>query len=145
MTEEQSIHVLYVLGMLLAAVFGVFFGKGKKAVDLSALKSLGQDLPTLLQSHEAATRKASEYLAKIEEVIMERNTWRDLYNDQAAGHDNAQALMMRTISSLCQAYRKETGKDFRLDPILDLVREDWAGKHSPARADKPEKEEKSDG
>lgn len=74
-------------------------------------------------------RKADEYLAKIEEVIAERETWRALYNDQAGGHDNAQALMLDAINKLLHVYRRDTGKSPQLDPMIELVRGEWVSVH----------------
>lgn len=74
-------------------------------------------------------RKADEYLAKIEEVITERETWRALYNDQAGGHDNAQALMLDAINKLLHVYRRDTGKSPQLDPMIELVRGEWVSVH----------------
>ncbi len=114
---------------------GLFLGKGKRLSDLKALDQIGRDLPTFIGEYQAMKRRADEYLSKIEEVIMERETWRKLYNDQAGGHDNAQALMLQAITGLVHLYQKETGKTPRLDPLIEMVRGEWVNVHGPeARA-----------
>lgn len=128
----------------LIAGFAVFCGWGigtfrerrARSAEQEILAQVGRDLPTLLLDYEAEQRKAREYLAKIEEVIGERETWRTLYNDQASGHDNAQALMLQTISALARQYEKKTGERPRIDPIIERVREDWSLQHGPATREK---------
>lgn len=89
-------------------------------------------------------KRSGEYLDKIEEVLKERDGWRDLYNDQASGHDNAQQLMIRQIEYAAQVYLRDTGKHLRLDPLVETVRQDWCGshgeeaRHGRAGADAPE-------
>jgi len=78
---------------------------------------------------ENAQRKTNAYFLKIDEVLKERDSWRDLYNDQSAGHENAQALMMSTIAGLSQAYTRETGKVPQIDPLILQVQADWQGAH----------------
>lgn len=129
MTNGQLI-ILFAASALCAGI-GFLFGHGRRIAELLDLETLNKDLPTLILDHERVTRKAGEYLEKIEEVIMERETWRKLYNDQAAGHENAQALMMQTINKLVLTYQRETGKQIRLDPMIELVRGEWVGVHGP--------------
>jgi hypothetical protein len=119
--------------------FGVFatlsaflLGRRLNPLNSKALKDLGRDIPTLIFEHEKATRRAREYLAKIEEVIAERETWRKLYNDQAGGHENAQALMMQTINALVSAYQNKTGERPKLDPLIEMVRGEWVKDHGPS-------------
>lgn len=102
-------------------------GEVGRAVEM--MQDLLSERGRILEEKASVERKAKEYLAKIEEVIAERETWRELYNDQAGGHENAQALMMRTITGLARAYHLETGKTFQLDPLISMVSEDWYGKH----------------
>lgn len=129
---ESTWYVLVAVALSWGAG-GYFTGRGRRVADVKALENLGKDLPTLILDHQRAVRRAGEYLEKVEEVIKEREQWRELYNDQAAGHDNAQALMLQTISALVQRYSKDTGKPPpRLDPLIEKVREDWTGQHGPA-------------
>lgn len=132
MIEHAELLVASVAGLLGGGALGLLRGLSNKKM----LDEIGRDLPTLLRDYEAAQRKASEYFEKIEEVIQERETWRTLYNDQAAGHDNAQALMLQTISALAFQYEKATGKKPKIDPIIETVRTDWSMKHSPAAREK---------
>jgi hypothetical protein len=122
---------IYVAVTLVWGVICFLFGKGRRVADLEALDRLGHDLPTLILDYQTVQRKASEYLEKIEEVIAEREVWRELYNDQAGGHDNAQALMLQTITSLVHLHKKETGKTPKIDPLIETVRDDWTTKHGP--------------
>lgn len=118
--------------VLLAPVMGAIcfrIGKWRRVIDETSLEQLGKDVPTLIREFEAARRKASEYLAKIEEVIAERETWRALYNDQAGGHENAQALMLEAITKLLHVYKRDTGKSPQLDPLIELVRGEWVSVH----------------
>ncbi len=95
---EGALEILYaVLELLVGGLGGYVLGKGKRLAELKAIRDLGRDLPTLILDHEKVSRQKDEYLATIEEVIKEREQWRELYNDQAAGHDNAQALMLQTL------------------------------------------------
>jgi len=103
--------------------------KSQKSDNEEAVISLGEKIPQVLEDLSTWQRKAGEYLEKINEVIEERENWRQLYFDQAAGHDNAQALMLETISSVCFAYRKETGKDFKVDPIIKTAHGEWQKTH----------------
>lgn len=124
----------YVYLAACAVVFfgvGLSFGQGRRLVSTSNLAQLQKDVPTLINEYQIVSRKASEYFTKIEEVIQERETWRNLYNDQAGGHQNAQALMLQTISNLVHLYKKETGKTPRIDPLIEVVCGDWTQKHGP--------------
>lgn len=121
-----------ILLMLLAPVMGVvcfFIGRGRRLLDAVSLEQFNNDVPTLIREFETAKRKAAEYLAKIEEVIAERETWRALYNDQAGGHENAQALMLEAITKLLHVYKRDTGKSPQLDPLIELVRGEWVSVH----------------
>lgn len=71
----------------------------------------------LEQQLSTALRQRNEYRDVIVGVQGERDTWRDLYYSQAAGHDTAQALLMRNSERLAQAYFVATGKR----PPEDLV------------------------
>lgn len=124
-------ELLVYVAPAISLIVGVFIGRGRRLVSQEALANLGRDIPSLLQDYEDAKRRASEYLSKIEEVIVEREVWRELYNDQASGHDNAQALMMQTINALVVGYRKKTGETPKIDPIIETVRGEWVGKHGP--------------
>lgn len=124
-------------------VAGIFFSKREASrLALEAVEAIrggiGAELGLLQVQLADEVRKSGEYFAKIQEIEQERNGWRDLYNDQASGHDNAQALMLSEISRLSQLYQRKVGEAPRLDPLIDTVREDWEGKHGkPARAQKP--------
>ena len=74
-------------------------------------------------------RKSGEYFGKIDETLNECEIWRSLYHRQAVGHDNAQGLMMKQIEALVFAYRKETGKMPKLQPIIEKVRVEWNEEH----------------
>ena len=104
--------------------------------DDRAVASLRADLPTLLADYDKYKRRADEYLVKIDEVIAERDTWRDLYNDQAGGHENAQIMMLSALTAVTRAYNQETGKVFKLDPILELVSQNWMLEHGQQARDK---------
>lgn len=144
--------LIYALGALLWGLAGFVVGKGKRNYDQKALEAIGEDLPTLILDYEETKRKADEYFAKIEEVIAEREQWRDLYNDQAGGHDNAQGLMLRTITALVHQIKREGGKTPRIDPLIETARGEWVSEHGPeARKErgedgrrKEDSEEKSD-
>ena len=123
-----SVWAVLVAAFLFGAL-GFFWGRGRRQAELRAVEALGKDIPTLILDHERLARRAGEYLGKIDEVIGERETWRRLYNDQAAGHENAQALMMQTINSLVFRYQKKTGERPQLDPIIEMVRGEWTGAH----------------
>lgn len=123
--------VLYLLGFAVCCASYVFGRRYQSKGDRIAVDQMAKDLPALLLDYENVRRKAKEYFEKIEETLQERETWRQLYMDQAAGHDNAQALMLQTISSVVQIYERETGKKMRIDPMIDRVREDWKLKHGP--------------
>lgn len=85
----------------------------------------------LLQSWQDEKKKAEEYFQKIEGVLKERDQWRELYNDQAAGHHNAQVRMLQTIASLVRQYRAKVGSDPQVDPLIGGVLEDWQLVHGP--------------
>lgn len=86
--------------------------------------------PDYAERLKEAEYKSDSYFKKIDEVIQEREVWRELYNDQAAGHENAQALMMATITHLLQVYRRDTGKMApNIDPMILQVQTDWLGAH----------------
>jgi hypothetical protein len=135
MDEVVYYGVLLVFGVVSGWVSRTFL-TGKQAASFGeAIQDLNQDLPHILKDLEDTHRKAAEYFLKIEEVLKERDGWRDLYNDQASGHDNAQALMLSTISQLARMYEKETGKRPNIHPMIECVREDWQMSHGPtARA-----------
>lgn len=117
-----------------AWIFGSFFGRrGEKLRSLDRESSLEETVQKLESQLEPAERKAKEYFDKIEEVIAEREQWRQLYHHQAAGHDNAQARMMQQIDLCYQIYRRDTGKDFpRRDALIERVRADWGATHGPS-------------
>lgn len=124
-------YLLFLFTAPIGVVFGFLVGKGRKVVSNHALDQLQKDIPTLIDDYQMARRKASEYFEKIEDVIRERETWRNLYNDQAGGHHNAQALMLQTIANLIYLHKKETGKTPKIDPLIEVVCGDWTQKHGP--------------
>lgn len=129
-------ELYYLIPPIFTALLGYFAGKGRRAADTAALQEMGSDLPLLIRDYQTAKRRADEYLAKIEEVIMERETWRSLYNDQAGGHDNAQALMLETITRLVHLYQQATGKHPKLDPLIETVRGEWVSTHGQEAREK---------
>ena len=115
--------VVYLLPFsILWGIVGFFVGRFSQK---SAIQKAGR----LTASYEQVQRKSDEYFQKIEEVIRERELWRSWYNNQASGHDNAQALMMDQIHNLHFAYKRDTGKEFKLDPVIKRVRDQWGAEH----------------
>jgi len=60
----------------------------------------------------------------LQDALKERDRWRDLYMADQAGHNAAQALMLRQIVTLHQALQKVTGKIVPLDPVMLRVCEE---------------------
>lgn len=96
----------------------------------------------LLAELQQEKKKVAEYFATIEGVIKERENWRNLYNDQAAGHENAAALMLQTISNLSQLYHKKTGYLPQMDPMITQVLADWQLLHGSEARKKRDAEDK---
>lgn len=133
---EQYAEVALVICSVITSVIGFFLGKKRaNAIESTVRTDLESNLPQVLADYEKYKQRSEEYFAKIEEVLSERDSWRELYNDQAAGHDNAQALMMSTIQNLVRSFQAATGKTPKIDPLIEAVRTDFVGKHgAPARA-----------
>lgn len=130
LSEVQTpLEWVLLISTALSSILGFFLGRRGKRIEASVRTGLEQNLPELLRDYERQKRRATEYFDKIEEVLTERDSWRKLYNEQASGHDNAQALMMNTIHNLAKSYQAATGKTPRLDPLIEAVRQDFVGNH----------------
>lgn len=113
------------MSLLLTVAFALAQKRAAKAL-VMPLSSRCVELEDVLAKAE---RRAEEYFTTIEEVLKERDTWKTLYEDQARGHQNAQNLMMRQITTLVNMYQRETKKPVRLPPILDAVFTEWNANH----------------
>jgi hypothetical protein len=130
--SEWLFHIGAAAAFLSASGISFFLGRRGRQIESTTRESLEQNLPQLLVEYEYQKRRAEELFATIEGILKERDRWRELYNDQASGHDNAQALMMDTIHNLVRAYQTATGKYPRLDPIIETVRSEYVRSHGAA-------------
>jgi len=87
------------------------------------------DLPQLESENKILKKKSSEYFEKIEEVLKERDVWRDHYYEQSMMHDNAQILMMTAIAKLHSTLEKEQGISVTLPSVIEKVREEFSSTH----------------
>ncbi len=84
----------------------------------------------------AERRRADRFFDHIQSALDERDGWRDLYLQQAGGHDNAQALMMSQLDLFVRQH------GMKLPPIIERVRQDFVSQHGPdARAAHAAKEQ----
>lgn len=134
----QALLFVSALSLVVAAILGWRVYSLKKTLasyreavreQQDAIELYGQ-IRELQDKRNADTeRRAAEYFAKIEEVIKEREVWREWYNDQSIGHDNAQQLMMRTIDRLGAQITRLTGQPPRIEPVLHFVSEGFQAAH----------------
>lgn len=80
-------------------------------------------------------RRAGEYRSVITVAQEERNTWREKYFEQAAGHDTAQSMMMNEIDSLVFQHRRATKKMPHRNAAISQIRAAFAGSHGEAVAE----------
>jgi hypothetical protein len=133
---QTPLEWVLLVSTVISGLVSFFLGKRGRNIETTVREGLEKNLPEVLADYERVKKAHLEIHARIEGILKERDGWRELYNDQAAGHDNAQALMMNTISNLAKSYQAATGKTPKLDPLIEVVRTDFVGKHGPAPREK---------
>lgn len=97
--------------------------------------SLLEETKTLASEVETARRQRDEHFAAIEGIIAERDKWKNLYFQQASEHSNAQQLLMEQTMKIARQYKRETKKDFRLNPAIEALVTEFSGRHPRAASD----------
>lgn len=94
----------------------------------SALKA-SETHTALKAEYDIQKKRADELFSAIEGIVDERDGWIKLYHSMSASNNVAQGMMMREISRLAQIYKRDTGKDLKIDPSLADVHANWASEY----------------
>lgn len=73
-------------------------------------------------------RRSEERRLVIERVLQERDTWQNLYSDQAIAHGNAQAVMMDAVEFLERKLR-QAGITVNLPDIIRHTQANYVDRH----------------
>lgn len=124
---------------LIGLVAGGVLGRWSARRLPGEVRSLVADLRTEIRSLQVAlattTRQKNEYISVVRTVQEERNKWMNLYYDQAAGHDAAQAWATRELNRLTSLFTRVTGKAPPVDKSGQALREVFVATHGGAVAE----------
>jgi|SoiMethySBSTD1v2_1073268.scaffolds.fasta_scaffold496415_2 hypothetical protein len=91
---------------------------------------LVREVDELARALKVEQRRAEEFFTKINDAVLERNTWQASYYRESIQHGNAQNLMLAGIEKLhFQLYKATGGKVPKIDPIFAEVRDEHKTEH----------------
>lgn len=135
--------VVAFVGLVALAVQRAYYLRLVREVFLRGTDVLTRQIGELRVQLEDARGRADRYRTKISEVLQEREDFHQLWQQQSIGHGNAQNMMMTTIEEMGRLLSQK-GVRYRLNPLLQAVRDEYLEKHEmPARADLKKQEPQS--
>lgn len=129
-----------ILGIVFAFVFGLALGwkvtplfqlhlaQRETARQVRLVQQLTAQLTRTSGESLDWERKASEYRNTIGGVLVERDNWNRLYDEQSIGHGNAQAIMMDAITFL-QRKLQAAGVEVQLPDVVRETQELYRERH----------------